>query len=94
VKPRRAEILVSGLVQGVGYRFFAERVAKQYGLKGFCRNLPNGMVEVVVEGDHGLISDYIRELKRGPISARVSGVNVRWCEYKGEFHDFEIRFFY
>ncbi len=89
---QRAEILVSGLVQGVGYRFFAEGLAKRYGLKGFCRNLPNGMVEAVVEGDNGLILDYVKELKRGPISASVSGVNVKWLDYKGEFDRFEIRF--
>ncbi|KPJ50265.1 hypothetical protein AMJ40_03385 [candidate division TA06 bacterium DG_26] len=91
---RRADILVAGLVQGVGYRFFAQRLAKQYGLTGFCRNLPDGTVEVVVEGDYGLVSDYIRELKRGPVSARVSGVEVNWSEYEGKFDDFQIRFAY
>lgn len=93
MKLERADILISGLVQGVGYRFFAERVAKRYGLKGFCRNLPNGMVEVIVEGEYGLISDYIKELERGPISARVSSVNVKWLDYSGEFGDFDIRFY-
>lgn len=92
MKFRRADILVSGLVQGVGYRFFAERVANRYGLKGFCRNLPNGTVEVVAEGNHGLLSDYVRELKRGPISASVRAVDVKWGEYRGEFKGFRIQF--
>lgn len=90
---QRAEISVFGLVQGVGYRFFAEKMANRYGLKGFCRNLPNGMVEVVVEGDYGLISDYVKELRRGPTSATVSGVTVRWGDYEAEFGDFKIRFY-
>ena len=89
---RRADILVSGLVQGVGYRFFARRVANLYGLNGFCRNLPNGTVEVVVEGDQGLLSDYVQELSRGPASASVSAVHVDWEEYRGEYRDFRIHF--
>ncbi len=88
----RARILVSGVVQGVGYRFFAERNASSFRLRGYCRNLANGMVEVVVEGDRGLIIDYVRELRRGPAAASVSATDVRWEEYTGEFDDFRIRF--
>ena len=90
---QRAEIVVSGLVQGVGYRFFAERQGRRYGLNGFCRNLPDGTVEVVVEGDYGLICSYIEDLRRGPMSAAVGGVKVKWGDCRDEFDDFRIRFY-
>ncbi len=88
----RAHIIVKGLVQGVGYRWFVERHAKQLGLTGYVRNLPNGDVEVVVEGARGLIEELIRELKVGPRFASVEDVCVTWQPYKGEFKDFRIRF--
>lgn len=92
-KLSRAQIILSGVVQGVGYRFFAEREAKRRGLVGYCRNTYSGDVEVVVEGDSGLINDYIKDLRRGPFSGRVTGMNVQWSEYKGEFTSFNIEFF-
>ena len=92
MKYERAKVLVSGVVQGVGYRFFAERTAKRFGLTGYCRNLMSGMVEVVVEGDRSVIVDYVRELRRGPSAASVSGTDLAWEEYQGEFNDFMVRF--
>jgi len=92
VNVQRAEIRISGLVQGVGYRFFAERQGRRYGLKGFCRNVPDGTVEVVVEGDYETICSYIEDLRRGPMSAAVKGVNVKWGDCRGEFNGFRIRF--
>ena len=88
----RAHIIVKGLVQGVGYRWFVEHHAKQLGLTGYVRNLPNGDVEVVVEGARGLIEELIRKLKVGPRFASVEDVRVTWQPYKGEFKDFRIRF--
>jgi acylphosphatase len=88
----RANIIVSGMVQGIGYRFFVERIAARYGLAGWVRNLPDGRVEVEVEGDKGLIGDFIEELKLGPPGAYVSGAKVTWKEYQSEFDGFRIRF--
>ncbi len=88
----RAHITVSGVVQGVGYRFFAQRVATQLGITGYVRNLPDGRVEVVAEGKQGAMNAFIEELRRGPWSARVSGFNLETSEYKGEFNRFMIRF--
>jgi len=88
----RAHIIVKGLVQGVGYRWFVERHAKQLGLTGYVRNLPDGDVEVVVEGARSLIEELIRELKVGPRFASVEDVRVTWHPYRGKFKDFRIRF--
>ncbi len=81
-----------GMVQGVGFRYFAYRNATIRGLKGYVRNRPDGSVESVVEGDRGMIDDYIRELKIGPRFARVTRVDVKWEPYQGTFGDFEIKF--
>jgi len=88
----RAHILVSGYVQGVGYRYFVYRAANNLGLTGYVRNLFNGDVEVVVEGERGLIIDFLETLRIGCRSAHVSDVKVKWENWKGEFNNFRIGF--
>lgn len=70
----RARFLVHGVVQGVGYRWFVRRAALRLGLAGVARNLPNGDVEVLAEGTERSLEQLERELRRGPPSARVEGV--------------------
>jgi acylphosphatase len=88
----RARIVVHGMVQGVGFRYFAYRQATIRGLKGYVRNRPDGTVESVVEGERGMIEDYVRELNIGPRYARVTRVDVQWEPFVGEFKSFEVRF--
>lgn len=66
--------LVSGRVQGVGYRFFAREAAALEGLQGRARNMSDGRVEVLVEGDSEAIARFERALHRGPLGARVEQV--------------------
>ena len=87
----RAEILVNGLVQGVGYRYFVLREAKRLYLNGFSENLFTGEVLTVVEGDRAMIEDLISKLKVGPIHAAVKNCRVNWQEMLNEFTTFEIR---
>lgn len=88
----RAYILVSGVVQMVGFRFFTVRKAKDYGLSGYVRNTLDGKVEVEVEGEEGLIKDFIKELNIGPSASRVTAVKVEWFPYIGEFNTFSVRY--
>ena len=88
----RAEIVVNGLVQGVGYRYFVIREAKALGLKGFTKNLYTGEVLTVVEGEKALIEEIIKKLKVGPSHSSVKSCKVDWQEPKNEFTDFEVRF--
>jgi len=88
----RARVIVSGLVQGVGYRYFVLRKAKEYHLTGYVRNLYSDDVEVLVEGDEAVVRDFIKELRVGPMSANVTGVQVKWEEGESEYEDFEVRF--
>lgn len=66
--------LVSGLVQGVGFRWFVARHARALGLTGYARNLPNGSVEVVVSGPDNVLPELERLLRAGPASAQVDDV--------------------
>jgi acylphosphatase len=89
----RAHVIISGYVQGVFFRANTKREAINLGLKGFVRNLDDGRVEAVFEGEKSGIEKAIEFCKKGPRGARVDNVDVKWEEYKGEFHDFEIRYF-
>ena len=87
-----AEILVSGRVQGVYYRAFTQAAAQRLGLSGFCRNLPDGRVEVIAEGDREVIETLVGQLRLGPPRARVEAVQVQWKPPEQRFKDFSIRY--
>ncbi len=89
---KRAHIFVSGLVQGVCYRWFTEEKANKLGLTGWVKNLWDGRVEVVVEGEEEKIKELIKELRKGPRLARVENLEINWEPYTGEFKDFRIRY--
>ncbi len=86
----RAHILVSGRVQGVGYRAFAARVASQHGLLGGVRNLDDGRVELDVEGMKTVIETLLHELKVGPPAARVTKIEAEWSAATERFSSFSI----
>jgi acylphosphatase len=68
--------LVSGMVQGVGYRYFAQRVAGQFGISGYAKNLQDGRVEIYAIGPAEALESFRTSLARGPHSADVESVNV------------------
>lgn len=72
--PVRSHLWVSGSVQGVGFRVFAERAARRHGVAGFARNLPDGRVEAVAEGPPEAVQGFVTELGRGPGGALVRAV--------------------
>ncbi|MEA2570051.1 MAG: acylphosphatase [Acidobacteriota bacterium] len=85
-------IRIHGKVQGVGYRFFATRVARRLGLKGSIENLRDGIVEAVVEGEKKSIDDWLEELKEGPRYAEVTKIDQETKEYTGRLGDFDVKF--
>jgi acylphosphatase len=86
----RAQIVVRGLVQGVGYRAFAVRAGTRHGLFGGVRNLDDGRVELDVEGTRAAIEALLHELKVGPPGAHVTGTEVEWKPATGRFSGFTI----
>jgi len=86
----RADVLISGRVQGVFYRASAQQEAMRLSLVGEIRNLPDGRVEAVVEGPREQIEDFVDWCRRGPPAAEVENVGVRWSKALGEFRTFMI----
>lgn len=84
-------IIIEGLVQGVGFRWFVARKAESLGLSGYVKNLYDGNVEVEAEGDRSLLEELIREVKIGPRSAHVTNLRVEWREPAHMRNHFEIR---
>lgn len=83
---------VSGRVQGVGYRAFTRRVAKNLGLKGFVRNLSDGRVEVYAEGEEEKLKELLENLWRGPYFAEVKDIQYSFSQPRGEYEDFIITY--
>jgi acylphosphatase len=88
----RAHVFVSGRVQGIFFRSETRHEAKKHGVKGGVRNLRDGRVEAVFEGEEKAVKDLIEFCKRGPPGARVTRVDVNLESYTGEFKDFKIRY--
>ena len=88
----RATIIIQGVVQGVGFRFFVIEKARENNVTGYVQNLPDGTVKVIAEGDKGLLQDFIGMLKVGPVSAHVTGLEVAWDNGESQFSTFDIRY--
>jgi acylphosphatase len=89
---KRAKIIVNGLVQGVGYRYFVMKHADNLNLKGYTQNLFTGEVLTEVEGEDSLILELIKQLKIGPSKSHVANCFVEWSENINEFKRFEVRY--
>ena len=81
---KRAKVIVHGAVQGVFFRVEARDRARSLGLAGWVRNVPDGTVEAVFEGDDERVESMVEWCRRGPAGARVEEVEVDWSEPKGE----------
>ncbi len=86
----RVRIYVSGIVQGVFFRDFTRRKAQGLKIKGWVRNLPDGRVEAVGEGEEENIREWIRHLRKGPPGAKVDNLEINYEEVKGDFQSFSI----
>ena len=86
-----AHILVRGMVQGVGFRYFVYRKAIELGVRGYACNRGDGSVEIEAVADRSLVEELIREVTVGPRAARVTDVQVEWKQPVQQYHEFEIR---
>jgi acylphosphatase len=87
----RAHVFVSGRVQGVFFRQSTERQAQSRGVTGWVRNLADGRVEAVFEGEEEAVAVLVEYCRRGPSRARVDNVEVTYEDYSGEFSGFWAR---
>jgi len=89
---KRLHVFYSGRVQGVGFRFTTEQIALSLGMTGWVKNLPDGRVEVMAEGEEAKLVGFLEKIRNGPMKPYIRGVEAEWEEAKGEFRDFGIRF--
>ena len=87
----RAHLIISGRVQGVAFRYYAQDIAQNLGVKGWIRNCWDGKVEIVLEGEGEEVKELVDWCYHGPESAVVEKVDMKWEEYRGEFNSFGIR---
>jgi acylphosphatase len=84
-------LLISGRVQGVFFRDSTRRAAVAAGVRGWVRNLPDGRVEAVLQGDRAAVGAVIDWSRQGPPAAHVTGVESTWLDDAGQYRGFEIR---
>jgi len=88
----KAHVFVSGRVQGVFFRENSHQKAKELGIFGWVKNLADGRVEAVFEGEKEKVEKMVDWAKKGPLLAKVDNLSIKWQEYKGEFNDFVIKY--
>jgi acylphosphatase len=88
----RAHIYVSGKVQGVFYRYETKKYAELHSVNGWVRNMPDGRVECLFEGEKEEVEKIIEFCRQGPPAAHVDDVEIQWEEWKEEFDDFQIKY--
>ena len=86
----RAHILVNGHVQGVFFRKSVMDLARTLGVTGWVRNLRDGRVEAMAEGEKAKLEQLVEFCHAGPPGARVRDVGVEWSDFRGEFQGFRI----
>jgi len=91
--PHKAiHVIVSGFVQGVGFRYFTHRAAGQLGLVGWVKNQYDGTVEIWAEGPENKLQQFIKIIERGPEHALVENVNIEWLPTKEKYSRFHINY--
>jgi len=88
----RVQAIYGGRVQGVGFRFTAQRYANEIGVTGYVKNLWSSQVEIVVEGEKEKVKTFLVKIRGGPLSHYIDDVKINYSKYTGQFKDFHIRF--
>ena len=88
---KQAHVFISGKVQGVGYRYFVKSNARKLGLAGWVRNVEDGGVEAVFQGEETVIEKMIAFCRQGPFLAEVENIGFEWEEAEEPYSDFTIR---
>ena len=88
---KRAHVFYSGRVQGVGFRYTTREVACGYDVAGFVRNLPDGRVELVAEGEQAEVQAFLEGITTSQLGSHVHSTDVNWNNATGQFKGFEIQ---
>ena len=86
------QVFFSGHVQGVGFRYTAEHVARHFEITGFVRNLDDGRVELFAEGEENVLRDFLRAVRESPMKHHIREVEIKWLEARGQYNSFGTKF--
>jgi len=89
---KHADIKVFGRVQGVGFRFYTTKQARSLGIKGWVKNMPDGSVHCEAEGQESALNDFIKAVKKGPVSSKVKDTKVEKSDNIKNYKSFEVRY--
>ena len=88
---RRLHLIISGFVQGVGFRSWVRREAQKLGVVGWVKNRDDGAVEIVGEGTEDKLRELIKLVRIGPEVAEITDIQTKWVDASEEWNDFEIQ---
>lgn len=85
-------IIVSGKVQGVGFRYFSQMKAVQYGITGWAKNLADGSVEIVASGSKDQLDPFIEDLRVGNPFSKINNIEITESGVTEDYHSFTIKY--
>ncbi|MFA6561259.1 MAG: acylphosphatase [Verrucomicrobiia bacterium] len=88
---KRSHVIYTGRVQGVGFRYTVRQLAHEFDVVGYVRNLDDGRVEMVIEGEEGELNRFIQHIGESDLSPYIRNETVEWQPPTGEFRNFSIR---
>lgn len=88
---KHIHVIYKGAVQGVGFRFTSERVAEEFEVKGWVKNLANGNVEIAAEAEEESLKNFLGKINKA-FSSYIEDIDIKWSDYTGEFKKFGIKF--
>ncbi len=90
---KRVHVFYSGRVQGVGFRLTAEEAARSYHIVGWVKNLRDGRVELLAEGDEAILRQFLEAVANGPMKNFIRQAEIFWSNASKTFEEFEIRYY-
>jgi acylphosphatase len=88
---KRLQAIFHGYVQGVGFRFAVEKISRQFAVTGYVRNMTNGTVEVVAEGQERELQEFLQALRQSSLGPNILDVEVTWPEASGQWRNFTVK---
>ncbi len=89
---KRVCVIYSGEVQGVGFRYTVKYIVKSYDIAGYVKNLPDGNVEIVAEGEKSALERFLSNIRKSHLGNYIVNEDIRWQEATGDMSIFQIRF--
>ena len=89
---KRATVFYTGRVQGIGFRYTAREIACGYEVTGYVRNLHDGRVELIAEGDDAEVTGFLEAIRASQLGSHIRNADANWKDATGEFTGFDIRF--